>query len=139
MATLQDAIDQIVDAVGVLTGIRHAPDEPTDKAPAFPAIMAYAESGHYSHMPIGVMTGVHTITVELMVARKDLPRDVAAAMAYAKSIPNAIYKAHKAGTLTAVEEIGDINYSFGPMAWGGEDCIGFKFKVAGVKTQDSIT
>jgi hypothetical protein len=138
MATLQQAIDQIVDAVGVLTGVRHAPDEPTDKIPAYPAMMTFLQGGVYHNRPIGVMTGVHTVLVEVVVARKDLERDVQTVMGYAKSVPNAIYKAHAAGTLTAIEEIGDISYEFGPMSWGGANLIGFRFKVDGVKTQDTI-
>lgn len=138
MATLQDAIDQIVTAVRGIAGIRHSPDEPTDVIAVYPAVQTFSKSGSYKHAPIGVMTGLHDVTVELHIARNDLPRDVAAAMVYAKSIPNAILKAHKAGTLTAVEEIGGIEYEFGPMTWAGTDTIGFRFTIHDVKTQDTI-
>ena len=138
MATLQQAIDQIVDAAGAVSGIRFAPDEPNDQTPTFPALLTFCERGTYRHSPIGVMTGSHTILLELHVARRDLARDVAAAMAYAKSIPNAILNAHKTSALTAIEEIGEIGYEFGPMTWAGQDTIGFRFRIQGVKTQDTI-
>lgn len=139
MATLQLAIDQIQDEVGALSGIRGAPDEPPDSINVFPFAVCYARSGSYYIGPPDVMTGLHTIVLELHVARKDLARDVATAMGYAKSIPNAIYSALKDGSLTAISTLGDIRYEFVPMTWAGQDTIGFRFYIEEVKTQDAIT
>jgi hypothetical protein len=139
MATLQEAIDQLVDAVGTLTGIRTAPGEPPGKIAAWPAIITHVENGTFKHSPIGVMTGTHTVIMDLLLPHKDTSRDVSALMGYAKSIPNAIYAAQQDGALTALEEIGEIGYEFGPMSYADQDCMGFRFRIRNVKTQDSIT
>lgn len=139
MATLQEAIDQLVDAVGSLTGIRTAPDEPPNKIAVWPAIVTHVENGTFKHSPIGVMTGTHTVIMDLLLAHKDTTRDVTTLMGYAKSIPNAIFDAQKDGTLAAIEEIGEITYEFGPMVYADQECMGFRFRIRNVKTQDSIT
>lgn len=141
MSTLQDSIDRIQAVVGNLSGIRGAPDEPPEKISAFPFALCYAKSGLYKCGPAGPtkMTGLHTLVLELHVARKDLPRDVALAMAYAKSIPNALYKDFLAGTLVGVEAFVGISYAFGPLWWGGQNTLGFTFTLEGVKTMDTIT
>jgi hypothetical protein len=138
MATLQAFIDQVQDAVGALSGIRGAPDEPPEAINVYPFAVAFAGTGDYEQQK-GKMRGNHNVIVELHVARKDLARDVAAAMAYAKSIPNAIYAAQEDGSLAASSYIGRISYTFGPMAWAGVPTLGFRFEIEGVRTEDTIT
>ena len=139
MATLQEAIDEIQDQIGAISGIRGAPDEPPDSINAFPFAVAYVESGEYYIGPPQVMTGLHTVVVESHVARKDLERDVARAMPYAKAIPNAIFAALTNSTFTAFQTLGAIAYEFGPLDWGDVQTIGFRFRLEGVKSQDEIT
>ena len=139
MATLQEIIDEIQDQVGAISGIRGAPDEPPDSIHAFPFAVAYVDGGEYHIGPPQVMTGLHTVIVELHVARKDLERDVARAMPYAKAIPNAIFSAHTDATFTAFQTLERITYEFGPLDWSGLQTIGFRFRLEGVKSQDEIT
>ena len=139
MATLQAIIDEIQDQVGAISGIRGAPDEPPDSINAFPFAVAYVDVGEYHIGPPNLMTGLHTIIVELHVARKDLERDVGRAMVYAKSIPNAVFAALKDSTYTAFQTLERITYEFGPLDWGDLQTIGFRFRLEGVKSQDEIT
>lgn len=139
MATLQAAIDQIQSAVGGISGIRKAPDEPPDKLSQFPIAVAYASEGVYGMGPAGSMTGVHTIVVELHVARKGMPRTVQQSMVYGKSIPNAIYDALMEGNLSAISTLGTIRYEYGTLGWGDLATFGFRFFVEGVKTQDEVS
>jgi len=138
MATLQKAIDQIQTEVGAISGIRAAPDEPPDQISVYPFAVCFADNGTYDIGPPEVMTGLHTITLELHIARKDLTRDVQKAMVYAKSIPNAIYKGFTDGNLAAIATLSTIRYEFGALGWGGIDTLGFRFFIEGVKTQDAI-
>jgi hypothetical protein len=138
MATLQEAISQIQAEVKGISGIREAPETPPDQINQFPFAICFARTGEYRIGPAGVMTGIHTIVLELHVARKDLTRDVPTAMKYAKSIPLAIIAALFEGTLTAIATLGTIRYEFGPLGWGGAETIGFRFYIDGVKTQDTI-
>ena len=139
MATLQGAIDQIQGQIAAVSGIRAAPSEPPDKLEFFPFAVCYARSGAYQIGPPEVMTGLHVIVIEVHVARRDLPRDVRAAMAYAKAIPDKVFSALKGNYLTAISTLGQIRYEFGPMVWGKQDTLGFRFFLEDVKTQDTIT
>jgi hypothetical protein len=139
MATLQGAIDQIQGQIMNVSGIRAAPSEPPEKLNMFPFAVCFTRSGIYQIGPPEVMTGLHVICIEVHVARRDLPRDIRAAMVYAKSIPNKVFSALKASSLTAISTLGNIRYEFGPMAYGGQDTLGFRFLLEDVKTQDTIT
>jgi len=139
MATLQDAIDQIQAVVRAVEGIRQAPDEPPEGLNFFPFAVAYVEAGEWIIGPPELMTGLHTVVIELHVARKDLPRDVEAAMRYAKAIPNAILDAHRKAEFTAFQTFERMTYEFAALGWGGTETLGFRFRIERLKTQDAIT
>ena len=143
MATLQQAIDEIAADLGALTGIRGAPDEAPEQISVFPFLVTYASSGEWESDVPGNKRGLHTITVELHVARKDLPRDIAGAMAYSDSIPNALLKAiaTTAGDRfnNTIQTFNRVTYTFGTLGWAGVDTIGFRFRIEGVKMQSAIT
>jgi hypothetical protein len=143
MATLQQAIDAIQADLGALDGIRGAPDEAPESINVFPFVVCYPSSGEWRSDIPGAKIGLHTITVELHVARKDLPRDIQKAMAYSESIPNALLKAvattagdRFAGTIATFDRI---TYTFGPLGWGGMETFGFRFQISGVKMQSDIS
>ena len=138
MATLQQVIDQIQDAVGALSGIRAAPDEPPESLNVYPFALAYSRDGFHEQRQ-GKMVGTHNIVVELHVARKDLARDIATAMGYAKSVPDAIFAAQEDGSIAGASWLGRISYTFGPMAWAEQPTIGFRFVVEDVRTEDDIS
>ena len=143
MATLQDAIDQIQTAVGAVSGIRVAPDEPAERWAVFPVAVCYAGSGVWKLGTVGgassEMKGIHDLVLNLFVARKELTRDVQHVMSYAKSVPNAILDAYQDGTLTGLEAMGPIEYTFGAITWGGQELLGFQYILTQCKTQDVIT
>jgi hypothetical protein len=138
MATLQEAISQIQAEVKGISGIREAPETPPDQINQFPFAICFARTGEYTIGPPEMMTGTHTIVLELHVARKDLTRDVPAAMKYAKSIPLAILMAVMNHTPTAFATLERIRYEFGPLNWGATETIGFRFYIEGIMTQDLI-
>lgn len=142
MATLAAVISEIAADLCVLTGIRGAPANPPDQINAFPFIVTYARSGVIEAGPVALRRGLHNIVIELHVARRDLARDVAAAMEYADTVPNALlatlsYSGDRFNNTVSTFE--RITYTFGPMQWGGIDTIGFRWTLENVKIQDQIT
>lgn len=139
MATVYDAIKEIQDIVGAISGIQQAPDEPPEQMNVFPFAVCYAASGEYIWHHKASMRGNHNIHLEIHLARKDLPYDVKAAMAYCQNIPLALFNATKFGvTLTAVKNIDRIEYTLGPLGWGGTATIGFRFVIVGAWTDDAV-
>jgi hypothetical protein len=141
MATLQAVIDQVQDVIAQISGVRAAPHEPPDSIAVYPFAVAFVKSGTWKlGQPTGCMTGMHDIVIELHLERKDLARDVARAMAYAKSVPQAIGDAWLVHvSLTALEAIGSLSYEFGPLSWNGIDTMGWRWTLRDVKTIDSLT
>jgi hypothetical protein len=135
---LQDVIDQVQAVVRAVSGMVKAPDEPPDQLNQFPFAVCYAGTGDLHIGPPEVMHGMHTLVLEVHVARRDLTRDVQRAMPFVDTVPAALFAAYAAGTLTALDAMGHIRYEFRPLGWGGVATLGFRFWIDGVKVQDTL-
>jgi len=124
MAQIQDAINEIMDLVGALSGIKAAPDYPHEDASVFPFAIAYEGAGSWEFGAAGGSYGekkaLLSIVIELHVARVDLPRDAQKAVFYSDAIPNAIMKGvrnnmlnSKIDTMGSIETSGLIGMSYG--------------------------
>jgi hypothetical protein len=133
---LQDAIAQVQALAGAVDGIRAAPEYLPEALNIFPFLVCYAGNGSYEYGPSGVMKGLHSIILELHVARVNLPLDVKNAMHYSDSIPLAIMADPTLGG--TVSTIGRISYTFGGMQYGTQLTLGFKFVIENVKLQTTI-
>lgn len=141
---LQDAIDQVITALRdlptTLPALRKVFDDPPETITAFPASVVYAEAGVWKIGPVGVMTGLHNVVVELHFDRDaDLAHTVQAALKFAQAVPSRLLAAFLANELTALQTFEDITYTFGPLGWGGKATIGFKWTMRNVKMQSTIT
>jgi hypothetical protein len=137
MATLQDAIRHVQKTVRQVEGIRAAPEYPEDNMAIYPFAVAFADSGRWDYGP-GYLAkrGLHTIVVEVHVARKDLSLDVEAAMKYSDSVPDKLmYDPTLGGN---VDTIGGIRYEFGPLGWADQLTIGFRFFIEDIKMISDI-
>lgn len=140
MATLQDAITQAAALVAGLTGIKGAPANPTEQISQFPFCQVYPGEGTASFGVIGERLNLDTIIIELHVARKDLPRDVAAALPYVDTIPNVLMDGVLDDKWSAtIDTFENVTWTFGALNWAGQETLGFRFSVNGVKRRVNIT
>jgi hypothetical protein len=135
MATLQDAIAYVQTLVGGVSGIRAAPEYPTEDINIFPFAMAYSGGGTWE-ISAGRAKGLHTIVIEIHVARQDLPRDTHALMAFSDSIPQALLSDPTLGGNIAT--FGTIRYTFGQLGWAGIQTLGFRFYIDNVKMEAAL-
>ena len=139
MATLHDAIKEIQVVIGALNGIKRAPVNPPEQMDAFPFVVCYARTGVLKSGPIEQMTGLHDLIVELHMSREpDLPKVIGKLMDFSNLIPNALFLAIKNSTFTTVQTFGPINYTFGPLGWGGVATVGWTFTLVAVKIQSVV-
>ena len=140
-SALQSCIEAIADIVGVLSGVKQAPDYPPEKASAFPFVAVMPWSGELEFGAVsdtgGIKRGLHDIAVEVHINRKMLPLDVQKAMLYSDSVPNALM-ANKtlSGTCSCFERI---TYEMGDMGWGNIQTLGFRFIIRNIKIESNIT
>ncbi len=89
------------------------------------------------------MRGVFDATLEVHVARGDLPRTYTAAMAYSNIVPNAFIKAMRDSTFAHIDAIGPIRWAFGPLGWGTDGAtvstFGWRFTITGIKMRETVT
>ena len=136
MATLQQAITQIQTLVGALTGIKKAPATAPESINQFPFAVCYPESGTWE-LQAGVKKGLHTVVIEIHVARVDLPRDIATALGYSESVVNTLMgNPTLAGMVDTIT--GPVLYRFGSMHYAGQTTLGWQFRVT-MKQQSAIT
>jgi len=140
--TLQGAIDEIMaDLKVALPTVRNAPDDPQEQVAAFPFMTVHAGTGAWEEGPAGLKKGLHTIIVELHVARaQGLARAVSEALGFAEGVPNAVFGGRDADRFNGTIDTFDrITYTFGPISWAGVDTFGWVFRIEGVKQQTTIT
>lgn len=127
---LAAAIQNLADILGGLSGVRLAPDYPTETAPVFPFAVAYAATGDYTGGSLGnILTReAHAIAAEVHIDRIDLPRSIAAAVPYADLLRTALQADPTLGGEVMI--VTALNYTFGPLNWGGIETIGYAFSVA---------
>ena len=142
MATLEQVIAEVQEDIRALSGIRAAPNLAPEQMNVFPFCVVYPGSGTMSSGVPGEMLGIHSIVIELHIGRKDLPRDIDAALPFVESIPNILLKAvaTTAGDRfdNTVDTFTDVTYEFGPLDWGGTATIGWRFRMNGVKLRNNI-
>jgi hypothetical protein len=138
---LADAITQIQAVIGALEGIKAAPAAPPEQLSGeFPFSVCYPGEGDWNEAVAGLKQALHTIIVEIHLQRGDLPSDVTAALAYADSVPNALFKALGTDRLGGtISTFSGIHYVFGALDWGGMTNIGWRWSIQGVKIQSEVS
>lgn len=135
---LLDAVNEIIAEIQTISGIRRVPEQPPENNDQFPFAIVYPGTGSYHQAPAVVMTGLHNVTIELHVSRKDLPRDYSTVMNLIDKIPEELMKLHNAGGFSDLATFGDIEYSFGSMIWAGVDTLGVRYTMTDVKVQTNL-
>ena len=137
--SLQTIIGEIQSEVREVSGVRQAPDYPPEKLSVYPFAVCRAAEGNWRVGPPGVLHGIHSIILEVHVARKDMPRDIETVNALSKSIPQAILSAYVDSTkMTSIEVLQRISYSFGRLDWMSIETVGYRFMLEGIKTQEAL-
>ena len=136
MATLQDAVKGVMDLVAEVSGIRDAPEYPTDSIKIYPFAVGYARTGRFEFGVQGEMKGMHDIVVEVHCARAHLRSAVEAAMDFSDAVPAAIMADQTLGGNVDTFEM--VTYEFGALDYGGQQTIGFRFVVRNVKLRADL-
>lgn len=139
MATLREVIAAIQADMLTLTGMREAPTDPPEQPQVFPFSICLPDSGEWIRAA-DVKQGLQTVTIDVHVARRDLPRDVAALTTYfADAVPNKLlgdpYLGNTVDTITA------LTWQILTFRWdaaGQVQTIGLRFTLT-VKMRTAIT
>ena len=133
--SIKTAVQEVVDELRNISDLRRVPDEPPENNNQFPFVIVYPRVGYYMGGPPGLMTGLHGITIELHIARRDLPRDFSEVMDLFDKIPDELYTSLKDAEFSAIATFGNIEYEFGPLSYGGVDTLGVTYTMTEVKIQ----
>lgn len=134
MATLAGLLGDIQAAVKAISGVKYAPAYPPENASDFPFVVVYPDVFEaWVNTPEDYRM-LYDVRVELHIARKDLPSDVATLLPYAEAGPKAIIGALVDGAY-AFERL---DGSFGALAWQEQTTIGYVWIIRRVKIVTAI-
>lgn len=136
---LKDAIDEIIDELQTIEGIKRVPEEPPESNSAFPFVVVLPGTGDYHIGPPELMRGLHNVNIELHVARKDLPRDYLQVMNLIDTIPKELYNKLRTSGFNYLSTFGQIDYIFGPLSWAAVDTLGVTYTIEDLKIQTDVT
>ncbi len=139
ITALDDAVDEIINELKTISGIRRVPDEPPENNEQFPFLVGMPGEGTYTQGPAQVMKGLHDVRLELHVARKDLPRDYRQVMNLIDEIPYQLMKRLNDGGWSNLATFGVITYTFSFLEWANVDTLGVIYTITDVKVQTAIT
>ena len=131
---LRDAIARLQSHAGALSGMKEAPIDPPESANQFPFAVSYVRNGSWHVESAGFSHAFVTLVTEIHLARNILPLDIVAALPFFEPF---LRKLLADQTLNAtVDNIGNVDFSFGPMEYGEQAgipfaTIGWQFVLSG--------
>ncbi len=141
MALLKNTVKEIIDELKTISGIRYTPDALVENSnEQFPFAVVYPLTGYFNTLTTSAqMKGMHSINIELHIAREDLPRDFSKLMDLIDEIPYQIIKLRNDGLLSHMATFGNIEYTFGEMIWAGIKTLGVAYTITEVKVERAIS
>lgn len=141
MARLDEAIDQVQTYIRAISGIRAATNVPPDQINIFPFVVCFPFQGVYEISPALVKKGLHTIIIDIHMARRDLARDVEAVDEYIETIVNTLMSKliNDNRWNNKISTFDRIRYEFKEFKYGGQPTIGYRIFVEGVKQENAVT
>ena len=134
LSTIKGVVDAVQDAVGAVSGIKGAPDYPTEQAPDFPFVTTYPGKLAAIDGSPEQFSAAWDVTVEFHLARKDLPTEVKKSLEFSELLLNAIFAALKVGQVAHK----GIEGEFTEMVWGDVQTIGYRFTLRSVKVHTAL-
>ena len=135
----KDAVLEVLKEIRTIKGIRRVPDEPPEFNDQFPFASARPGPSIYKVGPAGLMTALHSIIVELYVARVDLERDYNQIMGMIELIPFELHKLNHDRGFTHLQTFGEIHQTeLIPMEWAAVKIFGVEYTITEVKIQTSL-
>ena len=139
MASIDDALLEIVREIKNVRDIRRVPDTPPESNDQFPFVVVYPASGVFQKESAGWSIALHNINIELHVARKDLPRDFTKIVTLYDRLPNQLESGLENSRFTAITTWGNISYEFGTLQWAGVETLGVVYTMNQVKLLDTVS
>ena len=146
VGTMDRVIRELRDDLRTLPEIRPLLDEVPDSLHAFPALVVYPISmswklgSHSGDRGKPMRVGLHSIGVELVVARKDLSRDVGYLMSFCDTLPDFIFAGFKrdayGGTAVtlgnpslAQNATWPVRMAMVPSSWSDQDTLSWRIEL----------
>ncbi len=139
MATLAGATAELVAVIAAVSGINHAPSEPTEQITTYPTAQTYTTGGSSINEPPDVEKSLHSINIAVLMPLNDIRQAIKVMLPLYEVIVAAIYTHRNGRTSSHYATFGALNYTLGPVDWpSGQIMYGYIFTLDGIKIQNNI-
>jgi len=139
---IQDVIERMADKIEAISGIKGVSDYLPESLPTTENwVVIYPGASEFMGGPVGYMTALYSVVIEIHTPRKVLPYAVERIMPYFDDIPVALlddlYDGLMDNTVSHFEAI--TSTGLVAMNYEGIDTIGFRYTVSGIKIQQAVS
>lgn len=134
--SLTAAVTNLTTVVSAISGVRRAYSQPPESISEFPAAIVYASRGTLEGISSGLSRHLHTIRIDILSSRQQLPQ----AVAEAEGWPDALMSGLRAGeTLSGAVSaiVWPVTYEATAMPYNAVTHYGIRFEVT-VKIMEAI-
>lgn len=135
---LETAISEIVNVLRTVEGVKNVPINPPETQPYETFIVVYPFSGSYNIGPIGDRKGLHQISVDVLVKRTDIAKNISTLKPLIDLVSYAlIYQVSTGGTIfnNSISTFSSLTYNWTSTDYGGVPVVGYHFTMIDVKIQ----
>lgn len=134
--SLSAAITSLVTIAGNISGVKKAYSDPPESISQFPAAIVYAGRGTLEGVSNGLSRHLHTIRIDMLSSRQNLPQAVAEAKAWPDALMSGLRADETLGsTVSAIAW--PVNYEALAMPYNNLTHYGIRFEVT-VKIMESV-
>ena len=131
---LVNAIDELIELIREIPGIRSVMDEPSERSRDDVFVMIYPPDGSWGPLSAGMKKGLHNIQLGVYKNRKDLPRDMRRMLPFGDLVADKLLASGNTTWNGTIDNIlpgdGDqITYSLGPVDYAELLLIGWTISI----------
>jgi hypothetical protein len=133
---LENAIEQIVNTLRTVSGLRNVPVNPPETMSYDVFAVVYAFSGSIDIAPIGSRKALHQIAIDVLTKRIDISKSIATLKPLIDTVSNVLLaEVSTGGTIfnNSISTFSNLTYNWVSVDYGGVPVVGYHFMMVDVK------
>lgn len=135
---LETILDELIDTVRDVPGIRFAPDDPPSSIANHPAGIVWVTEGRATIGPPELVTYHHGIRIALLTAMQNIAVANQRILPVIEPVIEAVYSRLRLSGFSDIQNIEQISYTYGPVQWGDVWYFGALIDLGEVKIQRAL-
>lgn len=136
--SLENVLDELIAVVRSVPGVMYAPDDPPSQIANHPAGVVWLTTGRAVIGPPELVTYHHGIRIALLTAISNIALANQRILPQIEPVIEAVFSRLRESGLSTVQNIEQIEYTYGPVQWGDVWYFGALIDLGDVKIQRAL-